>query len=80
MLNSSIWAIDKSLACATTPGRFGFGSGLGSDGNEELLYIPKMSKVGSSPSVSSPEKSFVVSYPTAISFISDFDKQDYVPP
>ena len=37
MLFSSIWLIDKTLSGATTPGQ----SGPRSDGNEEVLRIPK---------------------------------------
>ena len=34
---SSIWPIDRTLSGVTTPGQ----SGPGSDGNEEVLRIPK---------------------------------------
>ena len=48
MLNSSIWPIDRTLSVATTPGQ----CGLWSDGNEEVLHIPKSSGItGASPSV-----------------------------
>ena len=51
---SSIYLIDRTLSGATTPGQ----SGLGSDVNEEVFYIPQRSSVtGPSPSV------FLVSYP-----------------
>ena len=44
---SSIWPIDKTLSCATTPGQ----SGPGSDGNEGALLITQSSRIsGSSPS------------------------------
>ena len=36
MLNSSIWPINRSLSGATIPDQ----SGPGSDGNEEVLFIP----------------------------------------
>ena len=39
MSYSSIWPIDRTLTGATTPGQ----SGPGSDGNEEVLYIPQSS-------------------------------------
>ena len=42
----SLWSIDGTLSGATTPGQ----SGLGSNGNEELLHIPQISKAGASPS------------------------------
>ena len=46
-LFSSIWAIDRTLSVATTQGL----SGSGSDGNEEILHIPKISSItGASPS------------------------------
>ena len=38
---SSIWPIDKTQSCATTPG----GSGPGNDGNEGVLCIPQNSSV-----------------------------------
>ena len=44
---SSISPIDRTLTGATTPGQ----SGLGSDGNEEVLCIPQSSSItGASPS------------------------------
>ena len=46
MSNSSIWAIDRTLSGATTPGQ----SGPGSKGNEGVLYIPKNTKTRTSPS------------------------------
>ena len=39
MPNNSIWPPDKTLSGATTPGQ----SGPGSNGNEEVLYIPQSS-------------------------------------
>ena len=49
MSNSSIWPIDRTLSCATTPGQ----SKPGSDGNEGVLRIPKSSSIiGASPSIS----------------------------
>ena len=42
---SFIWPIDKTLSCATTPSQ----SGLGSNGNEEVLRIlPNSSITGTS--------------------------------
>ena len=41
MSNSSIWAIDKTLSGATTPGQ----SGPGSNGNEGVLHIPQSSNI-----------------------------------
>ena len=41
MSNSSIWLIDRTLSGATTLGQ----SGLGSDGNEEVLCILLSSKI-----------------------------------
>ena len=46
MLNSSIWPIDRTLSGATTPGQ----SGSSSDGSEEVLYFPQISKAGVIPS------------------------------
>ena len=44
--NSSIWLIDRTHSGTTTPGQ----SGPGSDGNEEVLYIPQRSSItGTSP-------------------------------
>ena len=42
----SIWPIDTTLSGVSTPGQ----SGLGSNGNEELLHIPQISDSGTSPS------------------------------
>ena len=41
MTNSSIWAIDRTLSGATTPGK----SESGSDGNEEIQCIPQSSSI-----------------------------------
>ena len=41
MSNSSIWPIDRTLSGATTPGQ----SGPGSNGNEGVLHIPKISSI-----------------------------------
>ena len=60
---SSIWPIDRTLSGATTPGK----SGLGSDGNKEVLRVSQSSSItGTSPSdclVSYPEHSLGVSFP-----------------
>ena len=45
-LNNSIWPIDRTLTGTTTLGQ----SGLGSNGNEEVLHISQSSKTGASPS------------------------------
>ena len=45
MSNSSIWAIDRTLSGATTPGQ----SRPRSYGNEGVLRIPQISKAGASP-------------------------------
>ena len=62
---SSIWPIDKTLSDATTLGQ----SGLGSNGNEGVLYIPQSSSITwTSPSdclVSYPGPSLRRSYPSA---------------
>ena len=62
MSNSSIWPIDRNLSGATTLAK----SGLGCDGNEEVLYIPQSSSItGASPSdclMSYPLNSLVGSY------------------
>ena len=42
MSNSSIWPIDRTLSDATSPSQ----SGPGSNGNEEVLHIPQISKAG----------------------------------
>ena len=39
MSNSSIWPIDRTLSGATNPGQ----SGHESNGNEEVLHIPRSS-------------------------------------
>ncbi len=41
MSNSSIWPIDRTLSGATTPGQ----SRPGSNGNEEVLFIPQSSSI-----------------------------------
>ena len=41
MSNSSIWAIDRTLSGATTPGQ----SGPRSDANEKVLRIPQSSSI-----------------------------------
>ena len=41
MLNSFIWAIDRTLLGDTTPGQ----SGPGSDGNEGVIRIPQTSSI-----------------------------------
>ena len=47
MSNSSIWSIDRTLSCATTPGQ----NEPGRDGNEGVLYIPQSSSItGALPS------------------------------
>ena len=46
MLNSSIWLIDRTLSCATTPGE----SELGINGNKDVFYIPQSSRSEVSPS------------------------------
>ena len=66
-LNISIWSIDGTLTGTTTPGQ----SKPGSNGNEEVLYIPQSSRTKVSLSyvlVSYLEHKLavgVVSYPTA---------------
>ena len=50
----SIWPIDKTLSGATTPGQ----SGLGSDGNEEVLHIPQSSSI-----IETSPSDCLVSYP-----------------
>ena len=61
---SSIWPIDRTLSCATTPGH----SGPESDSNEEVLHIPQSFCItGTSPSdclVSYPGHLWGVSYPS----------------
>ena len=53
MSNSFIWPTDRNLSGSTTPDQ----SGAGSNGNEEILCIPKRSNIsGASPS------EFLVSY------------------
>ena len=43
---NSIWPIDRTLSCASTPGQ----SGPGSDSNEQVLHIPQSSSItGTSP-------------------------------
>ena len=44
--NSSIWPIDRTIPGATTPGQ----SGSGNNGNEEVLFIPQISKAEASSS------------------------------
>ena len=65
MLNSSIWAIDRTLSGDTTPGQ----NGPGSDGDVEVLRIPQSSSITkASPSdclVSYPDHSLGESYPFA---------------
>ena len=65
MSNIAIWPIDRTLSGATTPGQ----SGLGSDGNEEVLHIPQSSSfTGASLShclISYPGYSLGDSYPFA---------------
>ena len=46
MSNSSIWPIDRNLSLATTPWQ----NGPGSNGNQGVLFIPQIYKVGDSPS------------------------------
>ena len=46
MSNGAIRPTDRTLSGATKWGQ----SGPGSDGNEGLLHIPQISKVGASPS------------------------------
>ena len=41
MSNSSIWPTDRTLSSVTTPGQ----SEPGSDGNEEVLHIPRSSSI-----------------------------------
>ena len=57
MSNSSIWPIDRNQSGTTSPGK----SGPGSNGNEEVFYIPQSFQItGASPSaclVSYPEHS-----------------------
>ena len=48
-----IWAIDRTLTSTTIPAQ----SGLGSNGNEDILYIPQSSRTGASASHS------LLSYP-----------------
>ena len=42
----SIWPIDRTVSGVTTPGQ----GRPGSNGNEEVLYIPQLSKAGALPS------------------------------
>ena len=44
MSNSSIWAMDRTLSGATTPGQ----GGAGSNDNEGVLQIPQISKARAS--------------------------------
>ena len=64
-LFSSVCPLDRTLSGATTPGQ----SGLGRDGNEDVLHIPQSSSIiGTSPSgclVSYPGHSLRGSYSSA---------------
>ena len=65
MSNSSIWPIDRTISCATTPGL----GEPGSNGNEGVLYIPESSRTGASQSdglMSYPGHSLRESYPSAV--------------
>ena len=46
MWNNFIWPKARTWSSATTPGK----SGPGSDGNEGVLHIPRISKGDASPS------------------------------
>ena len=55
----SIRPMDRTLSGATTPGQ----SGLGSNGNEEVLHIPQISKAVALPSDG------LMSYPCGVEWV-----------